>query len=958
MKKIFVLLLIFLITITNICPLNAAASQSFDEECVKIYTGGGTESNVLNDMVSRSVYVEIENPSRARLNISFSFKICDINGAEVQTLNKDITVKGRTTYTESIAADLLYGTYTATAKLSGTFGTITKSVSLANFEYGSKHNDGMGVSAHIMFKWDNDIIASEKIRDAGFGWIRDDFPWKDVEKQKGVINITPEMDKYVNSICEKGNKLLLILASCNPLYESGNFPLTDEGIAAYVRYCVEVVKHYKGKLSAVEIFNEPDLKSFTGIDINGAQYTKLLKEAYTAIKKVDPELTVAGGAICSLRNESAQVFLDEMLEAGAHNYMDVFSYHPYVYSGKYCDESAVINGIQYLDFADQIEYAKTKFAAAGKPDMPLWMTEFGTTTHIDDWGATYEEQAVNLVRASAISKSFGAADKLFVYTLKNTGLDPKEYEHNFGLLDYEYNEKPSYIALSAFNSMVADMNDSQVLEFSKPDNKIDSVQYNITSNPPQSGKVEVSFSARYDENAVVIGPEIIDDAIGDGVLGVEAHGGKIVTNSMGTVSEEYILLDSYIPNKWYDFKMTMDFESGTYDISVSSKGKMIKTLSGLDMIGMSPKSRDKRLGTAKYFGWRNWSSKGVGGAIDNLKITHTDGKEKVILFDGFEEHNTIDATSGYAKHKYSDVYAQPEKDEALAEKIGYTVHRYSDREKGKTTHVLWTPEGTQRALSIERDMAEATDSHIASASGEDRPVLHTSSDAVIRYYDIYGNELELSDDSGKTVTDKPMYIVCTPRLKVEAVDGKIIASGSDAKPDGLVSILAVNETKPGRAIEYIRQVRADSDGTYKFEFEPPINENQSVYVCAGEAVDVEQLSTGNLGISIDYFVNNQPYESIGQLSGGDKLRGIVSIERKSGTIGNPIFYSCVYGDNGELLSIDYEKVEQSETDIATAETEITIGNEKNTGGISFYLWNENFTPVISGIKEERNEDKK
>ncbi len=205
---------------------------------------------------------------------------------------------------------------------------------------------------------------------------------------KGVLKVPSDRERYLNTIYESGNKILLILNYGNQFYEDGNFPITDEGIAAYVRYWTIWLIVLRASFRQLTYGMSLILSILTGIDINGAQYTKLLKAAYTAIKNVDPELTVVGGVLTSLRLSIDSRVSKEMIEAGALSYMDAFSYHPYIGTGTYCDESSRINGsgVAEYDFAEQIAYVSQKITTAGKPDMPIRLTEFGTTSFVGTTG--------------------------------------------------------------------------------------------------------------------------------------------------------------------------------------------------------------------------------------------------------------------------------------------------------------------------------------------------------------------------------------------------------------------------------------------------------------------------------------------------------------------------------------------------------------------------------------------
>jgi len=91
---------------------------------------------------------------------------------------------------------------------------------------------------------------------------------------------------------------LIVLAFSNPLYNNDKTPFDDAGRASYAAYARAVAGHYRGQVSAVEVWNE-----YSGSFCDGpcrsdrpAYYTAMLKQAYTSLKAANPSLTVAGGA--------------------------------------------------------------------------------------------------------------------------------------------------------------------------------------------------------------------------------------------------------------------------------------------------------------------------------------------------------------------------------------------------------------------------------------------------------------------------------------------------------------------------------------------------------------------------------------------------------------------------------------------------------------------------------------
>ena len=128
----------------------------------------------------------------------------------------------------------------------------------------------------------------------------------------------------------------MVLGAENELYcKSGYFPTSDDAIAAYAKYCGYVAGELKGKVKYYEVLNEPrwmkyDVPNLT-VQLKAQYYVKLLKAAYTEIKKADPDAFVLGisesdvvGA-SSFNTDHIKYIFDE----GGADYMDGLSVHTY-----------------------------------------------------------------------------------------------------------------------------------------------------------------------------------------------------------------------------------------------------------------------------------------------------------------------------------------------------------------------------------------------------------------------------------------------------------------------------------------------------------------------------------------------------------------------------------------------------------------------------------------------------
>lgn len=288
----------------------------------------------------------------------------------------------------------------------------------------------------------NDEVFSQ-IKASGSGWLRSDYPWSYVETAKGVYENCES--GIARSAAENGMDTLLILGKANSLYDDGKFPTSDEAIAAFAKYCGAVAKANKGIVKAYEIWNEYNNES-DGLDMTkkGANYAKLLKAAYTAIKAEDPNALVVGGAAAGF----AESYIKVILENDGHDYMDAVSFHPY------CDEKSPEAG----ELIAKSQAIKNLTASYGSV-LPVWATEINWTTSNTSTGVSEKTQAQYLLRTLLLNKENSVFDKIFIYDYANDGNNLMNNHLNYGLVysmdsAVPYAPKESFAALSGISSVL------------------------------------------------------------------------------------------------------------------------------------------------------------------------------------------------------------------------------------------------------------------------------------------------------------------------------------------------------------------------------------------------------------------------------------------------------------------------------------------------------------------------
>ncbi len=277
----------------------------------------------------------------------------------------------------------------------------------------------------------------DQIKDAGFGWIRDEVYWEHIEKEKGVFRFPPAYDAYLKAARARDIEVLLILDFGNPLYSGSDktAPASDPERAAFARYCREVIGRYKPLgIRHFEIWNEPNASTFWRPRPNPEDYTRLLETAYRACKEADPKSIVLG---CSTAGTDLD-FIGKVLAAGGGRFMDAVSFHPYCQP---LPPERKLTG----------DLTKLERLASGKP---LWITEVGYPTYPGPSGVDEETQANFLVRTFLLARSAASVERVSWYDFQNDGDDAAEGELNFGLVRLDRSPKPAYRACKTMISLV------------------------------------------------------------------------------------------------------------------------------------------------------------------------------------------------------------------------------------------------------------------------------------------------------------------------------------------------------------------------------------------------------------------------------------------------------------------------------------------------------------------------
>jgi len=289
-----------------------------------------------------------------------------------------------------------------------------------------------GATAWLERRGRHETIA-RMLRMAGIGWVRERFSWAGTEPQKGVVNWR-QYDAVAEAFAKHGIRVYQIFHDSPAWSRAGRKNTRNPAdLRDVYAFAMRLAEHYKGKVQAWEVWNEPDI--FFWPDLSDT-FGGVQKAAYLGFKAGDPEVLVLLGSFC--RGRCA--FDENLFASGIRDYFDVFNWHIYAPPEHYPATLA-----RYLDLLRQYECH----------ERPVWLTEAGIRLRATEPGgelnaADERRQADFVPRSVAFSLAAGN-DRHFFFVL------PYYLERGvqFGALRKDLSPRPAFVALAAAADILA-----------------------------------------------------------------------------------------------------------------------------------------------------------------------------------------------------------------------------------------------------------------------------------------------------------------------------------------------------------------------------------------------------------------------------------------------------------------------------------------------------------------------
>jgi len=232
--------------------------------------------------------------------------------------------------------------------------------------------------------------ALDDIQSLGMHWVRQRFPWHEIELSPGVWAWEP-WDAIVKAVREREMGLVAVLdAAPEWAKRRETLPLPCDppwDPQAYAEFASAFAARYGADIDVYQVWDEPNLsRSWGGGHVHPCGYAVLLEHAYAALHAADGNALVLGGGFAPTQapgptDLNELIYLRELYAVGGGAFFDALAAKPYgFWSGP--DDRRVAPSV--LNFSRLIALREV-MRASGDKGKAVWAVEWGWNALPADW---------------------------------------------------------------------------------------------------------------------------------------------------------------------------------------------------------------------------------------------------------------------------------------------------------------------------------------------------------------------------------------------------------------------------------------------------------------------------------------------------------------------------------------------------------------------------------------------
>lgn len=296
----------------------------------------------------------------------------------------------------------------------------------------------------------------ELVREMGSPWIVEFFPWAYIEHVQGEYDWT-HADLIVNHARRQG---LTVIARLGFVPEWARGPktppslLAEEGYAAFAQFVAAFVDHFRGRVSYIIIWNEPNTNFEWGErPVDPASYARMLQWVYRYAKPANPAVQILAGALApNLAPPNATdtmndlEYLQKMYDGGARDYFDALAIHAYGWKAP-ADDEPDANAVNFR----RAELYREIMRRNGDMNKHAFITEGGWNDHPRWAKAVTPAQRIDYtLRAYDLCKQWDWMEACALWVFRFPALTIS-YQDYFAFVTPAFDRKPIYFEVRKYS---------------------------------------------------------------------------------------------------------------------------------------------------------------------------------------------------------------------------------------------------------------------------------------------------------------------------------------------------------------------------------------------------------------------------------------------------------------------------------------------------------------------------
>jgi polysaccharide biosynthesis protein PslG len=283
----------------------------------------------------------------------------------------------------------------------------------------------------------------------GAKWVRVDMPWAWVEAHGPTLKDGHGhwggLDPIVTAAKLRGLKIIGIVAYTPEWASEIGHQWAYPDREAFETFFEAALRRYP-QIPAWELWNEPNFERFSKPEPNVARFVDLLRSARRVRDAVGSKAKLISGGLAPGGDIDIVPWVNEMAMRGGLSLIDGLGVHPYSRAAPDDPRSQMM----------QLEALHRRLGQLGRPDLPLWLTEYGAPSIGVENGyapaLTEAQQAARLRTAFTLASRFDWIENLTWYEYRDNETGSSNPDDNFGLVHSDLSPKPAY---STFRDVVA-----------------------------------------------------------------------------------------------------------------------------------------------------------------------------------------------------------------------------------------------------------------------------------------------------------------------------------------------------------------------------------------------------------------------------------------------------------------------------------------------------------------------